>query len=377
MAAIIFLFLTFSAVCALYTGIGWARYYYHRRSSKASACPQDEKTTQSPPTFKIQPLTPFDWQTTEPEKHRPYKPKYNLTMSIEKTTLSDLLAIDNTYLDRITLRRQIMADHEETVLAANDASLPAIQELYTWMVGTYLPTRYPDLFVLVSSPSTSLHHPSLYNKVTDESYPVALDSSTSGVEILRTLGGLVEDDLLFLLPSSDGDGYALQAFVTCFPNGFDTRRKLGLKLRDIHTPVPGYAEKLAKSMDRWFDRLEVGTVVRRFNWTVQPHDRLFAPSGNHLYEGDDVQPIEAEIDRSEWQTYVRTERQFVHRLPRTRAVLFSFKTYLYPIRDIKAEGLGETLAQAIDGLQGGNVPGMYYYKRAAVWGDSVQRYLRS
>lgn len=74
---------------------------------------------------------------------------------------------------------------------------------------------------------------------------------------------------------------------------------------------------------------------------------------------------------------MRTERQVVHRLPRTKAVLFSFKTYLYPIREVKEEGLGETLAQAIDGLRGGNVPGMYYYKRAAVWGDSVKRYLRS
>lgn len=73
---------------------------------------------------------------------------------------------------------------------------------------------------------------------------------------------------------------------------------------------------------------------------------------------------------------MRTERQFVHRLPCSKAILFSFKTYLYPIRDIKAEGLGETLAQAVDGLQGGNVPGMHYYKRAVVWGDSVKRYLR-
>ncbi|KAI9043313.1 heme-dependent oxidative N-demethylase family protein [Aspergillus affinis] len=367
---LIILGLTFFAVFALYTGIGWAR-RYHRRSSKINPIPPDEKITSSPEI--IEPLTPFDWRTTEPEKHRPYKSKYNLTMSIEKTTLSDLLAIDKTYLDRITLRRQIMADHEETVLAANDdITRPAIQEFYVWMVGTYLPGRYPDLFVLTTSePNTTATY--LNSKVTGESYPLSLPASTRGIEILRHLGGLVEDDVLFLLPSSDGDGYALQAFVTCFPNGFDTRKKLGLKLRDIHIPVPGYKEKLEKSMDRWFDRLEVGTVVRRFNWTVQPHNRLFASSGNHLYEGDEVQHIEADID----QTFVRTERQFVHRLPHSKAICFSFKTYLYPIRDIKAEGLGETLAQAIDGLRGGNVPGMYYYKRAAVWGDSVKKYLRS
>lgn len=157
-----------------------------------------------------------------------------------------------------------MADHEETVLAANETVLPAIHELYTWLVGTYLPTRYPDLFVLAANPLNA-QFDSLHSKATDESYPLALDPSTAGVEILRRLGGLVEDDFLFLLPSEDGDGYALQAFVTCFPNGFNTRRKLGLKLRDIHTPVPGYKEKLERSMERWFDRLEVGTVVKRLN----------------------------------------------------------------------------------------------------------------
>lgn len=74
---------------------------------------------------------------------------------------------------------------------------------------------------------------------------------------------------------------------------------------------------------------------------------------------------------------MRVERQIVHRRPYTRAVVFSFKTYLYPVTSIKAEGSGEGLADAIDGLKGGNVPDLYFYKRAAVWGDAVKRYLRS
>lgn len=77
------------------------------------------------------------------------------------------------------------------------------------------------------------------------------------------------------------------------------------------------------------------------------------------------------------QTRVRSERQVVHRLPQSRAILFSFKTYLYSIQEIKEEGLGEVLAEAIDGLKSGNVPQFYQYKRASEWGSSVQRYLRS
>lgn len=70
------------------------------------------------------------------------------------------------------------------------------------------------------------------------------------------------------------------------------------------------------------------------------------------------------------------ERQLLHRLPQTRALLFSFKTLLYTLPEIKAEGLGESLAQAIDGLKEGSAPGFHLYKRAAVWGDSVRIYLR-
>lgn len=70
------------------------------------------------------------------------------------------------------------------------------------------------------------------------------------------------------------------------------------------------------------------------------------------------------------------ERQFLHRLPESRAILFSFKTLLYPLSEIKEEGLGEALAEAIDGLKLGNAPGFHFYKRAAAWGESAKEYLR-
>jgi hypothetical protein len=49
---------------------------------------------------------------------------------------------------------------------------------------------------------------------------------------------------------------------------------------------------------------------------------------------------------------------------------------MYPLKDIKDEGYGEELAQAIDGLKEGNVPAMHYYKRGVVWGEAVKEYLR-
>lgn len=71
------------------------------------------------------------------------------------------------------------------------------------------------------------------------------------------------------------------------------------------------------------------------------------------------------------------ELQTLSRLPKTGDILFSFKTYTYPLEDIKAEGLGPELADAIDGLKTGNAPGMWKYRGATRWAKSVCEYLRS
>ncbi|TVY27415.1 hypothetical protein LHYA1_G004188 [Lachnellula hyalina] len=310
--------------------------------------------------YQITPLADFDWQAKEPLKFRTFKPKYHLTMGISNLSLSELIEIDRNYLSRIKIRKQIIQDHHDTVIQASPASRTALNELYTWLTGSYLPTRFPSMFTL--SPTH------LLNLVTSESLP--LQPPTDPIQTFELLGNNLDEDFVLLLPSSDGDQYELKGFVTCFPSGFNTKEKFGMTLRDIHTPVPGYKEKLETSMDRFFARLEVGRVVQRSNWAITTHGRLFAASGTHLYEGEEPEP--EDID-----TFLRCERQLLHRLPKSKALVFSFKTYLYPLSDIKNEGLGEDLAQAIDGLKEGSVPAMHFYKRGVVWGEAVKSYLRA
>ena len=76
------------------------------------------------------------------------------------------------------------------------------------------------------------------------------------------------------------------------------------------------------------------------------------------------------------QTSARIELQTLTRLPKTKAILFSFKTYLYPLMELKEEGLGPQLADAIEGWKAGNAPGMWTYKGGVRWGKSVCAYLR-
>jgi hypothetical protein len=164
--------------------------------------------------------------------------------------------MDKTYLTRLALRKEVIASHRRTVLQALPPSYAAIGELYTYLLKTYLPTRFPTMY------SLSLDQSALLNKSTSEHLTL---SPKSPFESLQILGENIDTDFLFLVPSSDGDGYILGGFICCFPSGFDSEALLGKKIRDIHGPVPGYKEKLEKSMYRSFDRLEVGKVVKRVN----------------------------------------------------------------------------------------------------------------
>ncbi|RSL77801.1 hypothetical protein CEP51_008746 [Fusarium floridanum] len=109
-------------------------------------------------------------------------------------------------------------------------------------------------------------------------------------------------------------------------------------------------------MERFFRKLQVGKSVKRMNWVVQTHGDLINTSGNHIKDGDEFVTDE-EIDCS--KAHLRIELQTLTRLPQTRFVLFSFKTYLYPLKDVKEEGSGPALADAIEGLKTGNAPGMF------------------
>ncbi|GME21917.1 uncharacterized protein LTHEOB_2279 [Neofusicoccum parvum] len=217
----------------------------------------------------------------------------NAILTVEKSSVSELIEMDWNYLNRVSWRQKIIQDHPETVVGAEDICEPAINEFYTWLLGTYLPTRFPRMFRLSTAQKgvTTV----LRSLVTGEEF--CLDPPEKPVDALKIVGRLVDDDFQFLVRSEDGDGYVLKGIVTCCPSGFDMSKKINLKLRDIHKPIPGYKEKLEKSMDRFFDRLDVGTFVKRVNWTITTSNELFTPSGTHLYEGEEMPEVEIDINQ--------------------------------------------------------------------------------
>ncbi|SPN96583.1 uncharacterized protein DNG_00106 [Cephalotrichum gorgonifer] len=282
--------------------------------------------------------------------------------TLESDTPSELIIIDTNYPSRIAQRREIIARHPTTVHGCVPEGVEPVRELYEFLLASYLPARYPTMFTLQGNKA-------VVNTAMGSSHPVIPPADP--LQALRTLGETVEDDL-FLVVETPG-GHRLVAFACCFPSGFDPSSKLGRVLAEIHEPVPGY-EKIGGSMERFFARLEVGKSVKRINWSVTAQEELFNPVGSHA---EDPEAVERDQDVDIEKARVRMELQTLTRLPRTKAILFSFKTYLYPVRDIKEEGLGPQFADAIEGLRRGNAPGMWTYKGAVRWGKSVCEYLRS
>lgn len=80
-------------------------------------------------------------------------------------------------------------------------------------------------------------------------------------------------------------------------------------------------------MDRFFKGLVVGRCVKRSNWSVSVGGELFCLEGNHLSaEEHEGGVAEEEVDLR--STVVRCERQTLHRLPGTGALVFAFKVIM-------------------------------------------------
>jgi hypothetical protein len=219
--------------------------------------------------------------------------------------------MDKTYKSRLAQRKSVLDQHHDIVVAINNDKTPeedprirpAISELYNFVLETYLPTRYPSMFELNAKSSL------FQNLVTGATWPTTLSPTTPTTQALEILAQTVDEDFLILLPELSSDSeeqprYVLQAYATCFPAGFNTREKLGLRLADIHGPVPRYQERIGRSMDKFFARIEVGKFVKRFNWSITINTGLFAAfGGTHAVSGvkeDAIEVGKLNIDQVCW-----------------------------------------------------------------------------
>ncbi|MHB8379362.1 MAG: heme-dependent oxidative N-demethylase family protein [Acidimicrobiales bacterium] len=125
---------------------------------------------------------------------------------------------------------------------------------------------------------------------------------------------LVQEDLCVLVKE---DTWRLRAACVCFPSRWDLASKIGTTLDDIHSPVPLYDQELSRPTNAFFDRLTPEKSFWRLNWTLLDSAVLHQRTSSRHALGGDL---------SEW--FFRVERQTLRQLPRTRATVFTIRTYV-------------------------------------------------
>jgi dimethylamine monooxygenase subunit A len=121
-------------------------------------------------------------------------------------------------------------------------------------------------------------------------------------------------------------------------------------------------------MDRFFQNLRVGGSIQRFNFAIDDSDELFHPHSHHNLTIDQVGKDPALSD-----LHLRVERQVLQRLPKTRALLFTIRTYITPIMTV-TEDL--EVARGLNTSVNSYSNDVALYKNKPLWGNILDEHLK-
>ncbi|KAG6332262.1 hypothetical protein ID866_6826 [Astraeus odoratus] len=331
---------------------------------------------------------PHDLPNIKPIPYRPFRwGEYHVTMGIRSMPWSEWIELDSEFqfyqrvrefrlrtrgedVVRVLPRR---ADDAATVPGGADAAKELVYEL-----AEYLSRRYPSSFRVTRLPQSMLPVPSIGGVPLgwDGQMPIrTIEAVETGITYhLSELESLEGTDM-----GSDGK-YYFQAGSICVAGFWRMKDKIGKTLDEIHLSgnVPQFKEKLQVSMERFFRRMAVDKPVIRNNYFIQ----VVKPSkeGRAEEEGrsNNMEEVASDVDPEElgWSestngpedslqhghghsaspaSYLapgtirlRSERQTLRRLPRTGAIVFGIRTYLFKVEDlVKEKGVAGRLASAI------------------------------
>ncbi|MFW5681015.1 MAG: heme-dependent oxidative N-demethylase family protein [Pseudomonadota bacterium] len=259
---------------------------------------------------------------------------YKLAMGLHRLDLDDWLWVTEHYADEIAQKRRLLAEGADIVAELPEAA-PAVAETLA-LIEEHLTHFAPHLLPGPGGPP------------------------------LQRAGLLVQEDLCWM--AAGPDGYRLIAAFLAFPARWRLADKLGRPMRAIHEPVPGFAERLGATADRFFANLTVERPVWRANWSILDDPALHQPEAKRRYQRIEVTPETAGHD-----LWLRVERQTLRRLPETGVVLFTIHTLVRPLGEMAADpDAAAALADRLDEMP----DAMLAYKNLATLRPAVQAYLR-
>lgn len=286
--------------------------------------------------------------------HLPFEDgPFRMAMGLVGCPEAEWIELDERYPAELAERRALLATRHADVFAAVAGSEAARAEVLA-LLAAHLPRRYPAWFHRVGD--------RLHNALTGEAW----DLAAPPCDPLELAGRLVQEDLCLVRP--DPGGPVLEAALLCAPSRWRLAEKIGLPLLAVHAPVPMYAERLGRPVDRFMGQLRPGRIALRMNWSVVDDPALFQLGGKHRTA------VEAGITLANagMRLHLRTERQTFRLLPQSGRVLFTIRVHSTPLSRIAAlPGAAARLAAAVRALP----EAIGTYKSLPAWRDALLGHL--
>jgi hypothetical protein len=239
---------------------------------------------------------------------------YQARMGLQPLPFEEWIEIDGAFAAQLSAKRALFeARHCDVFQALPDAKLASEETLRLLL--QHLRRHHSDRF--------EFHGAQVRNVLTGECWDIA----NAHLHPLDQAGRLVQEDFCILQP--DGEAYRLTAGAVCFPSNWRLADKIGHRLADVHGPVPGYADRLEKPVDRFFNNLSAEALVWRANWAIHDSPALFRTAHDSV-DGPIHDPTPATVTGGNAgdTLWFRVERQTLRRLPQSGAVLFTIRTHL-------------------------------------------------
>ena len=273
-----------------------------------------------------------------PPRYTPYdKGRFQLTLGIKELDPGQWIEIDQHYAGQLAEKRRLLAERPGDVFDALPDSAAAQAECLDLLLA-HLQRHRPETIAVEGS--------AIRVRPTGDAY----DRRDFADRPLDLAGRLLQEDLCLMAP--DDGSWRLVAATLCFPSRCRLADKLGRPMAAIHGPVPGFNDRLARPVDRFFDRVEAGQLYMRLNWSVIDDPALFQPTG-HGRTGLNAAITADNVGEMAW---LRVERQTFVRLPASGALVFGIRTIVDPLAAIAARpdlaaALRATLADMPDDMR--------------------------
>lgn len=151
------------------------------------------------------------------------------------------LELEHTYVERIAERKGLFEKHGKMVLNYLPGSELGCKEIMENAL-QFLCARYPQYFSLTHSRSKGY----IFRNGLLKNETVIKD-----VHPLHVLLENVPEDFAVMLRNPEDGMYYFRAGLLCSSLGWNVDTKLGMQLKEIHSPIPDYKAKMEFSMDRY------------------------------------------------------------------------------------------------------------------------------